>query len=175
MWVKAKVDEEEIAIGPHTVRYIQNHKGNYVVKGDINLGRTFKILAVDRDKKLTKQELLEKAAAQLGYVWESDEEDPNKPEFPLVTNKPGTCPIITCELVGKRYCLFVLYPDKTTKRLEYHELENYCPTRESTYVDHDPNPRAVRNFADAINFEIDEVCYAMLVGDWVLAGNTFTS
>lgn len=84
-----------------------------------------------------------------------------------------TRPMITCEMLEKRYCLWIVKPNNSVVPLEYQALNGFEPEHQSTYVDHDPNPVAVQNFAEYRAYEIEPMAFSLLVGDWCMVDNLY--
>lgn len=94
----------------------------------------------------------------------------------LITGRIDTGkPILTVELYVKWYTLYLVKKEfnKGSRwewlkvyKVYYHQLDNYRPMDQPTYVDHVPNPLAVRNFADAMGFTLDELAEELIEGRW---------
>jgi hypothetical protein len=87
----------------------------------------------------------------------------------LSTKYEWVTPVLTVELYTKWYELFLIAKMQGSLHLyavHYGHLEDYCPEGQSAFRDHVPNPLAVRNFADAKDYHLDELADDLLMGRW---------
>lgn len=85
-------------------------------------------------------------------------------------------PVLTVYLTEKWYQLVLVRSANPgapmgIHEIYYDELEKAYP-RGSGYVDHDPNPDAVRALAKAKMWEIDPIAEEIIEGRWALASRT---
>jgi hypothetical protein len=91
--------------------------------------------------------------------------------FPLVlASGLRYTPVLTIELYVKWYTLYLVDRMKSGTvqiyKIHYGHLEDFRPEDQSAYVDHVPNPLAVRNFADSKSYYLDELADDLLMGRW---------
>jgi hypothetical protein len=89
---------------------------------------------------------------------------------PLVLEYIPTVPTITVENYCKWYTLHVVFPDGRIECLLFPGMDDTGdePENESGFVDHVPNPRAVRKMAERLGYEIDYDSLERMVGRWFL-------
>lgn len=79
-------------------------------------------------------------------------------------------PTVTVELYVKWYELYLIAPQvdgrKSIYKIGLDELDECRPDGVSAYVDHVPNPKVVKLFAQRNGFEIDELAWDLIVGRW---------
>lgn len=83
-------------------------------------------------------------------------------------------PTVTVEVASKWYGIYLATPvDEASGMCEIAEwdfgvLEPFrCPGSGSYFVDHVPNPNAVRQFCAAKDYELDDLGFELIVGRWL--------
>src|SRR5262245_5113245 len=102
------------------------------------------------------------------------EELTSERDFPLcMVSGTKVLPLLTVELYTKWYTLYLI------ERVEFgaiqiskvwydaFDTEALRPDGQSAFVDHVPNPIAIRNFADAKKYHVDELATDLLMGRWM--------
>lgn len=86
-------------------------------------------------------------------------------ELPLLwsADGPPSVPCITAEYYIKWYELYVVHPTGEVTQLHYNELEPFAGS-ESAYCDHVPNPDVVERYAADYGYDIDDLCWEVLLG-----------
>lgn len=86
-------------------------------------------------------------------------------------------PVLTVELSGKWYSLFLIHDDRTVEGVTFAELSDIWDDPQlhpsfrrsgAAYVDHVPNPYAVAKLADSRAWHLDELAYELIWGRWML-------
>jgi hypothetical protein len=72
-------------------------------------------------------------------------------------------PTITVELAEKWYSLWLVRPSGQIEPIPFPEI---MEMDDCSFVDHAPNPDAIRAYADAQDFEVDLVAFELIVGRW---------
>ncbi len=80
----------------------------------------------------------------------------------LIISCSSDLPILTIELYIKWYTLYKVFPDGTFEKVTFPDCDEHQPSS----VDHVPNPKAVKKFADDNNLILDELAYEIMVGRW---------
>ena len=75
--------------------------------------------------------------------------------------------ILTVELYMKWYRLYVITPDREVIAVGFDQLDTVFKEG-SAYVDHAPNPAAVRAYAESKGYYINDLAEELLVGRWQL-------
>jgi hypothetical protein len=88
----------------------------------------------------------------------------------LVCDYTPEIPTITVEDYCKWYTLYVVFPDNRVESLCFpgHDTLDDLPSGEMSFVDHVPNPRAVKRMAERLGYEIDYDSLERMVGRWFL-------
>jgi hypothetical protein len=76
--------------------------------------------------------------------------------------------VLTMENYCKWYHLHFINTDGDVTELHFGVLEHAAPNVSPPFVDHVPNPEAVRLYAAKYNIYVDESAYEMIVGRWEL-------
>lgn len=101
----------------------------------------------------------------------------SKRGIPLVISVLGELPLLTVEWASKWYTLQVLTPlspDRDVFELEevhYHEIQEWHDAKGrdlNCFVDHNPNPEAVKLYAEDKGWVLDEIAEELIVGRWQL-------
>lgn len=87
--------------------------------------------------------------------------------------RPGAHRYITCEIYSKWYELFIVDSSGSITPLTFGEIDeavfyHYKGKITPIYVDHTPNPAAVRAFADLSNIEVNDLAMEMITGRWMI-------
>lgn len=84
---------------------------------------------------------------------------------------PSLRPHLTVELYDKWYELYLV--DRPTpargfriQSIHFGHLDEHAPKGETAYVDHVPNPKAVRAFAEANDYHLVELADELITGRW---------
>ena len=97
--------------------------------------------------------------------------------IPLVISVLGDQPLLTVEWASKWYTLQLLQPIEREKGLfqleevHYHEIQRWHDSKRrdiNSFVDHVPNPEAVRLYAEDKEWILDEIAEELIVGRWQL-------
>lgn len=84
-----------------------------------------------------------------------------------VCNYTGRLPVLTVELYCKWYSLHLVWPNRIVERIDFGRLEPAAASLNcSPFVDHIPNPAAVRALALAEGWHLDELAEELIVGRW---------
>lgn len=76
-------------------------------------------------------------------------------------------PTITCALTYKWYALYIVHPSGSVSELNYGDIDREADyTHGSAYVDHTPNPKQVRLYADRHGYAVDTVAFELMTGRW---------
>lgn len=88
--------------------------------------------------------------------------------LPLVLTDPDPrFPTLTVELYVKWYSLFLVCQCEVIQ-ISFEELEEFRTGGESPFVDHVPNPGAVRRMVEHRRYVLDALAEELIVGRWVL-------
>jgi hypothetical protein len=80
--------------------------------------------------------------------------------------------VLTCELVAKRYALWIVDPNTDVTPLEYHDLPD-APAGGPKYVDHAVNPRCVERYLEEHrDVLVPQIALELIYGQWVLESTT---
>lgn len=75
---------------------------------------------------------------------------------------------LTCELVTKRYSLWIVDANDSVTPLEYHDLPD-DPIGRSKYIDHAVNPRCVERYLEEHrDVLMPQIALEMIYGQWAL-------
>ena len=77
-----------------------------------------------------------------------------------------TVPVLTVELYCKWYELWVVHPNLDLMTVSFMDLEEHWAG--FAFVDHTPNPGAVRNLAEAKGWYLNELADELITGRWKL-------
>lgn len=95
--------------------------------------------------------------------------------FLCLMGKITETPTLTVELYTKWYTLYLVQKALNqgsrwewlkVYKVHYGHLEDFRPEDQIAYLDHVPNPLAVKNFADAKKYHLDELAEDLLMGRW---------
>lgn len=83
--------------------------------------------------------------------------------------------VLTVELASKWYGLIVVKPNLDVRKIEVREIDfstfSDPPLADPPYVDHVPNPLAVRLFAEKMSWHLDELAEQLILGRWADEAN----
>lgn len=74
---------------------------------------------------------------------------------------PNSSPVLTVELSNKWYELYLIYPDGKIESVFFPTSE-----KDTSFVDHVPNPRVVQEYARKKGYWIDDLALELIVGRW---------
>jgi len=92
--------------------------------------------------------------------------------LPIVKMWPGHVNnLLTVEAYMKWYDLILVstngaHEDEVHTYISYDQLEPFAPKGQSAYVDHVPNPLAVKAMAEAKGWQLDPLAFELIVGRW---------
>lgn len=72
-------------------------------------------------------------------------------------------PLLTVELCCKWYTLYLIHPTGAVERVSFEELEDGYPR---AYVDHVPQPAAVRALVERRGWYLDAIAEELIEGRW---------
>lgn len=72
-------------------------------------------------------------------------------------------PVVTVETYCIWYDLYLVFPSGMVAIIEYDNLEKFVDT---PYIDHTPNPLAVRCLAEENGFVVDKDAWQAMVDQW---------
>lgn len=73
--------------------------------------------------------------------------------------------VLTVENYGKWYGLYLIEPNNEVKEVKFDKLQEYCG-KQSPYLDHAPNPTAVKKWCEAEGWYLDPQAEEMMIGRW---------
>lgn len=80
--------------------------------------------------------------------------------------------VLTCELVTKRYSLWIVDTNADVVPLEYHDLPD-DPGGRPKYIDHAVNPRCVERYLEEQgDVLVPQIVLEMIYGQWALESVT---
>ena len=79
--------------------------------------------------------------------------------------------IVTVELYEKWYDLYLVAPDGTVTEVSFGDLEDprYCEGDQTAVSDHVPNPVVVAAYAQANEYDVDNLAIELIVGRWEIS------
>jgi hypothetical protein len=85
---------------------------------------------------------------------------------------PITRRVLTCELITKRYSLWIVDADANVVPLEYHDLPD-DPGGRPKYIDHAVNPRCVERYLEEHgDVLVPQIVLELIYGQWALESTT---
>jgi len=76
--------------------------------------------------------------------------------------------VLTVELYCKWHELWLILPSRNIVAVQFSDLEEWWDGSTAAYVDHVPNPEAVRAFAECKGYVINELAEELMEGRWKL-------
>jgi hypothetical protein len=81
-------------------------------------------------------------------------------------HSPRDKPMLTCELAGKWYRLYLVMPDGTVRVADLSDIEDFAEPGETAVADHYWNPTVLWRLAKARGWHHDVVSEELIIGRW---------
>lgn len=75
--------------------------------------------------------------------------------------------VLTCELWGKWYALYIVTPRGGVLQADLRDIEDFAESNETAVGDHCWNPAVLLRLAQARGWDIDDLSWDLIVGRWV--------